>query len=190
MSQNSPLPTIPDKFPVTSLYCDNTCSHETDGQSRMHTESHDFNDNDVLSSPHIHSSSELLTADIDPSNEVAHSSLFAPSYAFSLQFSEPKTYKQTSKDPKWVEAMNNEINALTVNGIWDFMLLPPGKTTIACKWIYKIKFKDDGSIERYKARLVAKGFTQRYGIDYIKTFSPVVKMRTVRCILSISMANK
>ena len=70
------------------------------------------------------------------------------------------------------------------------MTLPPGKSVVGCKWIYKIKTRSNGSIERYKARLVAKGFTQEYGIDYEETFALVAHISSVRALLVIVAASK
>lgn len=71
--------------------------------------------------------------------------------------------------------MQNEFKSLEANHTWDVVKVPKGKKSISCRWVYKIKYKSDGTIERQKAYSVAKGFTQKHGIDYHKTFSPIVK---------------
>ncbi|KAJ0919075.1 putative RNA-directed DNA polymerase [Helianthus annuus] len=102
---------------------------------------------------------------------------------------EPTCFNEAVKDPRWVEAMNKEMEALYKNGTWTLVNLPKDRKAIGCKWIYKIKYKSNGEIERFKARLVAKGFSQREGLDFGETFSPVVKMVTIRCVLSLAVKN-
>ena len=108
--------------------------------------------------------------------------------SISTNAKEPEHFFQDVKDPAWKEAMHNEISALERNNTWVFTPLPPGKTPIGCKWVYKIKLNPDGSIERYKARLVAKGYTQREGLDFLEIFSPVDKTVSVRVILALAAA--
>ena len=70
------------------------------------------------------------------------------------------------------------------------MTLPPGKSVVGCKWIYKIKTRSDGSIERYKACLIAKGFTQEYEIDYEETFTLVTRISSIRTLLAVAVTSK
>lgn len=82
--------------------------------------------------------------------------------------------------------MHVEIQALEANHTWNIMDLPEGVIPIGNKWVYKIKRKSDGSIERFRARLVAKGYNQTEGLDYFDTFSPVAKITTVRTVLALA----
>ncbi|KAL2253435.1 UNVERIFIED_CONTAM: Retrovirus-related Pol polyprotein from transposon RE1 [Sesamum indicum] len=99
---------------------------------------------------------------------------------------EPRNYKEASSNPQWVAAMDKELQALESNNTWEVVPLPSGKRSIGCRWVFKIKLKDDGSIERYKARIVAKGYTQVEGVDYVERFSPVAKAVTVRLFIAIA----
>lgn len=100
---------------------------------------------------------------------------------------EPTHFSQAVSDPKWQAAMDAEIAALEANNTWTITSLPPNKHPVGCKWVYGIKYKADGSIERYKARLVAKGFTQKEGLDYIETFNLVAKMVFVKYVLVVAV---
>ncbi|KAL0379126.1 UNVERIFIED_CONTAM: Retrovirus-related Pol polyprotein from transposon RE1 [Sesamum radiatum] len=101
---------------------------------------------------------------------------------------EPRTYKEAAASTEWREAMNDEIKALERNQTWEITSLPPGKRAIGCKWVFRLKLRDDGIVDRYKARLVAKGYTQVEGVDYVEAFSPVAKPVTVRLLLTVAAA--
>ncbi|RVX09400.1 Retrovirus-related Pol polyprotein from transposon TNT 1-94 [Vitis vinifera] len=117
---------------------------------------------------------------------------YKPAYrSFVAQHSavtEPRSYSEAAAHPEWQKAMRSELQALQANGTWSLTPLPAGKTPIGYRWVYKIKHRSDGSIERYKARLVAKGFTQLEGVDYQDTFSPTAKIISVRCLLALAAA--
>jgi len=100
-----------------------------------------------------------------------------------IQEVEPTCFEQVVGNPKWNNAMDEEMAALDVNTTWELVTLPKDKKTIGCKWVYKIKHNADGSMSRYKTRLVAKGYAQTYGIDYEETYSLIAKMTTIRAII-------
>ena len=100
----------------------------------------------------------------------------------------PTTFLQASKHPHWMTAMKEEFQALQSTGTWDLVPSHPSLNLVGCKWVFKVKHKPDGSIERYKARLVAKGFHQQEGLDFSETFSPVAKPTTIRILLSLAVS--
>ena len=103
---------------------------------------------------------------------------------------EPVSFSHAIKDSHWLQAMKTEFAALQQNQTWDLNPRSSFMNVINCKWIFKLKYKADGSIERQKSRLVAKGFKQEDGFDYDETFSSVIKITTVRILLSLAISQK
>jgi hypothetical protein len=85
--------------------------------------------------------------------------------------------------------MDLEHFALLRNGTWHLVPATQATNIIDCKWVFKVKKRADGSVDRYKTHLVAKGFKQRYDIDYDDTFSVVVKAATIRLVLSLVVSH-
>lgn len=83
--------------------------------------------------------------------------------------------------------MDEEMQAMEANGTWTLEELPEGRKAIKTKWVFKRKLAEDGSVLRYKARLVAKGCSQKYGLDYVKTFSPVVRYTSIRLLIALAV---
>ena len=107
-----------------------------------------------------------------------------------LAHAEPKNVKTALSNPTWKQAMQVEYDALLCNGTWSLVELPPSRSAIGCKWVFRVKGNPDGSINKYKAWLVAKGFHQQMEKDYNETFSPVIKPVTVRILLTLAVTNK
>jgi len=105
---------------------------------------------------------------------------------------DPKTLTEARSRPdwpKWQEAMDREMKTLEDAGTWTDVPRPTDKNVVSSKWVFHIKRKADGTVKKYKARLVARGFTQRFGIDYFDTYSPVARLASIRTILAIAACN-
>lgn len=105
------------------------------------------------------------------------------------EIDEPESFSQavnSSDKQHWKKAMEEEIASLKENSTWSLVELPAGRKAISNHWIYCVKRNAEGEISRYKARLVVRGFSQREGIDFNETFSPVARFDTIRTVLSIA----
>ena len=108
------------------------------------------------------------------------------------QYCDPTTFEEAIISPdkeKWLVAMDKEMPSLKANDVYELVELPKNRQTVGSKWVYKRKFKSDGSVERFKSRLVAKGFSQKAGQDYDETFSPVVRFESIRSIVGFAVQN-
>lgn len=98
----------------------------------------------------------------------------------------PTSVNAALQDPNWRAAMQSEFDALQANKTWQLIPRPAGAHVVSGKWIFRHKYKEDGSLDRYKARWVVRGFTQRASVDYGETFCPVVKSATVHTVLALA----
>ncbi|GJZ30865.1 ribonuclease H-like domain-containing protein, partial [Tanacetum coccineum] len=113
---------------------------------------------------------------------VCYANLSSSNLCFSTTLnksSEPKTFHEASQNPKWIEAMNLEMEAFHRNNTYVLAHLPPKRKAIGCKWIWKVKYKSSGEIDRHEARFMVKGYSQREGIDYEDSFSPLLKCSAI-----------
>ena len=101
---------------------------------------------------------------------------------------DPSTVEEALSTPdksKWIDAMEREMESLHSNEVWELMEPLPNRKIVGSKWIFKQKIDADGTVKHYKARLVAQGYSQRFGLDYKETFSPVVRFESVRSVIAL-----
>lgn len=127
--------------------------------------------------------------DYQPYSMVGLSSCNSPFPRHEVAEQEPSHYRQVhlrSDSKQWETAMQDEMESIRKSGTWDLTPLPAGRKAIGSRWVYKLKRKADGSIDRYKARLVAQGYSQLEGIDYTETYAPTAKFCSMRALLALA----
>jgi hypothetical protein len=104
---------------------------------------------------------------------------------------EPTTYEEAISGPwakQWTEVMKQEVGSLRSHEIYTLKTIPPGRKAIGVKWVFKVKYTTTRAVNRFKARLVTKGFTQRKGLDFNETFTPMTRMTSIRTITTVAAA--
>jgi hypothetical protein len=145
---------------------------------------------DVPSSPPVASSSPIGSS-LEQLLGCGQHIRWPPNCYFPLAFtatalSELASYHDVILHPEWQHVMAEEIAALERTGTWDLMPCAPRIRPITCKWVYKVKTRSDGSLERYKTHLVAHGFQQEHDRDYDETFAPVAHITTIHTLLAMA----
>jgi hypothetical protein len=127
----------------------------------------------------------------DPPHIPAGAALDAVALLSARDCLEPKSYRaalSSARAPEWGTAMQHEYSSLMDKGTWDLVDLPPDRVVVNNMWMYKVKSDTMGDVSCFKARFVAKGCIQRASLDYTETFSPVIRMASLRLFLAIAAA--
>jgi hypothetical protein len=98
---------------------------------------------------------------------------------------EPTFFEEAMQKKEWADAMTEEYQSIVKNDVWEIVPRPKSKDVVSSKWLFKIKHATDGSIEKYKARFVTRGFSQKEGIDYEETFTPMARYTLIRTIIAL-----
>ena len=185
--------------PITteSLSHINTDDHTSALSSPLHSHSSDLHDHVSDPSPNSqhpsHDSPPLISPIIShPMITRSKNGIFKPkqfpNMALLCENSlEPTTVSEALSHPEWKQAMEAEFQALLHNDTWELVPYTDDMNIVTNKWVFRVKYKVDGTIDRFKAHLVAKGFQQLAGADFLQTFSPVVKSSTIRVVFSLAV---
>jgi hypothetical protein len=143
----------------------------------------------ILIAPHLIKNLISVRSPTHPMITSGCASITRPNPRYSLATTAPSppptSVRMALRDTVWNQAMQDEFDALIANGTWTLVPRPPDAHVVTGKWLFKNKLHSDGTLERRKARWVVRGFTQRAGVDFHQTFSPVIKPTSIRTVLKL-----
>lgn len=184
-----PVPAIPQQ--QSPLIGEGNNIPESSGSSQQH-------DSDDTESDAVNKVLPAIPQQVQPTppvhsmNTRAKSGIVKPNPRYALftvksNCREPRSVRAALKDKEWTKAMTVEIDNMKETET--FELVPPEEwqTPLGCRWVYKIKLNTDGTVLKFRARLVAKGNEQEEGIDFLETFSPVIRTATIRTVLHVAV---
>ena len=106
--------------------------------------------------------------------------------ALVARVGEPSSFREAAQHQVWVDAMVEEYSSIMTNDVWEVVPRPQERFAVGSRWIYKIKYVANGSIEKFKAKFVAKGYAQKEGIDYEETFASISRYTSIRSVISLA----
>ncbi|KAG8503188.1 hypothetical protein CXB51_001036 [Gossypium anomalum] len=181
IQSNSPMSTMPIRTtlptPVLSLSSPPTSTQSPSAQSGSPTPNNYISQPSLPTTQNIHAMTTRSKAEV----------FKLKAYLSGVIHTVPDNVHEAMAHAKWKDAVHAELRALVHKNTWTICPLPSHHRTIGYKWLFKVKQKADGTVERYKARLVAKGFSKHAGTDFKDTFSPVVRAATIRTVLALAM---
>jgi len=98
-----------------------------------------------------------------------------------------KSYQEALMNPEWKQVMDDEMDTLMSRQTWDLVPTSSELPAINCRWVFTMKYRPDGTMDRYKAHLAAWGFTQTYGVDYLEIFSHVARLNSIHILFSLAV---
>nr|GEU37835.1 hypothetical protein [Tanacetum cinerariifolium] len=105
-------------------------------------------------------------------------------YALTISIMEPKSVKEASTDPAWIESLQEELHQFIRLDVWELNPSPDGIKPLTLIWLFKNKHDEENTIIRNKTRLVMRGYQQEEGIDFEESFAPVARMEAIRIFLA------
>lgn len=170
---------------IHSTNCDCAGSNEDNVHSAESTSIGNTDETQLRRSSRTKKKPEHFGESNGESNGDAHFALSAQHYVNSDPQSIDEA-KQRADWGEWKKAIDCEYDSLIKNKTWIMCNLPKGRKPITGKWVFKLKYKANGEIDKYKARFVARGCSQQKGFDFYETYAPVAKLTTLRILLSIA----